>query len=549
MKGITLSTNSSNRLLIATLDPVALDGDVTVDGMTAYIKETKYAGFYLLTNAMETLCKATNRAKKAKKLDPQKKVIGEIRDANLTVTVAEDEMSATLLVEAPHQGSVPSLENTVALLDQQGVKRGVSTKRISVLLKRAADAEPGTEFEDIVAIGLPPRNGKPSKVRPLVPNALERVLKPQEIDGENGKVDMRNLGDILCVVPEQPVAERVAPSNGRVGYTVTDNPLTPEPGEWVEVKLGANTEFDKEDENIIIAAVTGQPKYLNGVMSVDDTFQSDGVNIGTGNVFYEGAVVIEGDVAESMKVEAKGDITINGFVESATIRSGGDIIITEGATGKMNEEDCKIIAAGSVFIEHGQGLDIIAGRNVNIKRQLAYSRVDCNGRVTIGDNENPTGTIFASEVRCHSTVKAGTVGAVSGSTITFDFSDGMNQLIEKHDNILAMLKQVQHNVSVHEKKLQEIHDQHIPSALVADLAKVDSVYESELQLMRWLEKVEDDLRKAKAEYEKNAKVIAYKEMYHGVVVRMNKRVFRAERDFPKCRIALEGGKFEYEPLA
>ena len=86
-------------------------------------------------------------------------------------------------------------------------------------------------------------------------------------------------------------------------------------------------------------------------MTVDDTFQTKGVNVGTGNINYEGAVLVNGDVTESMQVIAKGDVTINGFVESAVIRAGGDIIITEGAMGKMHEEDCQLIAKGSVFVQ------------------------------------------------------------------------------------------------------------------------------------------------------------------------------------------------------
>jgi len=45
-------------------------------------------------------------------------------------------------------------------------------------------------------------------------------------------------------------------------------------------------------------------------------------------------------------------------VESAYIESGGDIIITEGAMGKVNdtqgEFQCQLVAAGSIHVQHGR---------------------------------------------------------------------------------------------------------------------------------------------------------------------------------------------------
>src|SRR5690606_36488112 len=120
-------------------------------------------------------------------------------------------------------------------------------------------------------------------------------------------------------------------------------------------------------------------------MWVDDTFICKGVNVGSGNVNYDGAVLVNGDVTEKMQIIASGDVTINGFVESAYIQAGGDIIITEGAMGKVNdsatEYSTTLKAKGSIHVQHGQGLDISCNGSVTIGRQLAYSRITCKGEV------------------------------------------------------------------------------------------------------------------------------------------------------------------------
>jgi uncharacterized protein (DUF342 family) len=546
MKGITLLANKKAKQLSATVDPLLFEGVLEPEALERYVLSTEHNSYFMLPNAIAALCEKANSAKSSDNLDEQTMVIGEIRDASLSVTIADDQMSAELIMESPYAGKVPSYENILKLLHQQGVTKGISKKRIKALSLDTESAAPGTEFRDTIAKGLPPRNGKDSYVKPLVPNALERILQPQ--DAGDNKVDMRNLGDILCVPAKTPVARRQNPGKGRDGFTVSGKKLSPDSGEWKDIKLGDNTVISPRDENIIIAAVTGQPKFENGIMNVDDTFQTKGVNVGTGNINYDGAVLVNGDVTESMVVIAKGDVTINGFVESATIRAGGDIIITEGAMGKMNEEDCQLTAKGSVFIQHGQGLNIVAGKSLNVRKQLAYSKVRCKGGVTIGDIDKPNGNLFASEIQCASTLVAGTVGAVSGSSLTIDFSEGINLLNSRYDSLLTILKQLRENNFDHEVKLRELHGQHVPSSMLNQLEKIDSRFEAEKHLLNWLENVESEMRATRDDYEKNAKIIANKELFAGVTVKMNKRNWRSEKEYARSCIQLSDGRWQYLPL-
>ena len=546
MKGVTLTVNKATGQLLAVVDPLEIEGSLELKAVEKMIQSSDHNQFFILVSGIESLCKQSNAAKTSNSLDEQTQVVGEIRDAKISIKIANDQMSAEMTIESPYSGAISSYKDVIAILHNEGVKKGISKKRINNLLFEASEADCGKEFTDVVARGLPARNGKASVLKALFPNAIDRILQPQEAD--NNKVDMRDLGNILCVSQKTAVAQRSAPGKGRAGYTVTNSPLIPKAGEWKEIKLGVNTCISPNNENIILATVTGQPKFENEIMNVDDTFQTKGVNVGTGNINYAGAVIVNGDVTESMQVIAKGDITINGFVESATIRAGGDIIITEGAMGKMNEEDCRLHAKGSVFVQHGQGLDIVAGKNLNVRKQLAYSRVKTGGTVTVGDPEKPMGSIFASTIQCGSTVYAGVIGAVSGSSLTVDFSEGVNLLNTRYDAILTALKQLRENNFDHGVTLRELHSKHVPNALINQLNKMDSAFESEKHLLNWLEGIETEMRKAKVAYEKNAKVVAYKELFPGVSIKINKRTWQSNKEYFKSAISLIDGKWQYTPL-
>src|SRR5690606_36649932 len=145
------------------------------------------------------------------------------------------------------------------------------------------------------------------------------------------RVDMRHLGDVICVKAGTPLLRRTPPSQGRTGFTVRGESLQPTPGEWLTLKPGSGSLISPDDENLLLAEIAGMPKFNNGDMWVDETFVCKGVNVGPGNSNYDGAVIVNGDVTEKMIITDSGDVTINGFVESAIIQAGGDIIITQGA--------------------------------------------------------------------------------------------------------------------------------------------------------------------------------------------------------------------------
>lgn len=403
MKGLALTTNSQENELIVTIDPLIFGTSLNKEAFLAFIQTSEFSHFDISHDKLLQLSDEVTMAADQSSMSPITQCVGQIKPAKIKVTVSDDEMQASVTLISPISGAVPALKTVIEELHSLGIIRGISKKRIRHLIQITADGKPGSEHTEIIAKGLPTKQGKDSYIQPLVQNALDRILAPTDVG--NNKVNMRDLGDIISVCECQPVARRRRPSLGRVGFTLSNKKLTPLEGILKDIKLGPNTAISATDENLIISTIAGQPKFENGLMSVDHTYTSKGVNVGSGNINFNGAVIVNGDVTENMQVIAQGDITINGFVESAIIRCDGDIIITQGASGKMNDEDCQLIAKGNIFLQHGQGLDLIAGKNLLVSKQLAYSRVKCRGSVTVGNPDNPMGNLFASTINCFNTVK------------------------------------------------------------------------------------------------------------------------------------------------
>lgn len=550
MKGVELQLDDTNKYLDMVISPTEVGPKLDVKALIKAVTDSQYSAFYLFEENVKTALDAYRQANKINQTEPVTERIAERRDSVVKYRIEDNEMTASLFITAPYGGKSPSVPVLISKAKALGITRGVSSKRLKAMAQQVKRAGPGEVVEDLVARGLPPKNGRSSKLKPLVPNALERILRPQSQGAS--RVDMRNLGDVICVKEGTELLRRLPPTNGRAGYSVTNTKIEPKQGEWIKFRPGDGTQFSDQDENLLVAAITGMPKFKDQKMWVDDTFICNGVNVGTGNINYDGAVLVNGDVTEKMSISAKGDVTINGFVESATIEAGGDIIITEGAMGKVNDASTvystKLVSQGSIHIQHGQGLDISCKGAVTIGRQLAYSRIFCGGSVTVGPIDKPNGNLFACDIQSHGYVVAGTLGAVSGSSLSIDFSAGFNALLERKETIDELLQQLKQNNSRHLDKMESIRSKRIHRDLKRKFKEAEDMLRNELQLLQWLEVKAHSMKDAKTTYQQEIKLIANKRLYPGVTVKLNNRTWRADREYAKAKVKYEGHQWQYEPL-
>jgi len=549
MDGVTISFDDTRTYINLTLAPSEFNKEVDINDVREALAQGETKRLYISEKALKAACDTANHYFKTGDDTVVNERIGERKNAEVEFRVPEDAMQANLIITSPYGGKFPSLNAVLSLAAKKKITRGLSTKAIKRVLEEAKQSPAGTVIEETVAKGLPARNGKNSKFVPLVPNALERVLRPQS-SGE--RVDMRNLGEVICVKINTPVLRRTEPTQGRSGFDIKGNKIAAVAGEWVNFKMGSGTVVSDNDANLLMSSISGMPKYRDQTMTVDDTFICSGVNVGSGHVNYEGAVLVNGDVTEKMEIKAAGDVTINGFVESAYIEAGGDIIITEGAMGKVNDTQgdyqCKLVAGGSIHVQHGQGIDVQCNGNITVGRQLAYSRLRCGGAVIVGQIDRPMGNLFACDIVSQDRVEAGTLGAVSGSTLKVDFSPGFNLLLERKDSVDELLRQIRENNLKHKEKISLIQSKKVPRELQRKVAEALELFNSESALLEWLENKANDVKSAKESYQVDIKLVANKRLYPGVSAKLNNRNWRSEREYERVKVHYDSHEWHYDPI-
>lgn len=189
-----------------------------------------------------------------------------------------------------------------------------------------------------------------------VPDEIQLLFKESEelhyIDTEE-KVDYRNRFLIAKAKAGDVIAKIIPGKTGSDGQDVFGTPVKRKTYKKVAFKVGEGCKFEN---NNIIATNEGKPAFKANTFVVNKLYKVDQVDLKSGNIDFVGNVEVVGAVGEAMEVKAGNELHIGKNVESAIIRAGGRITIGGNVLNST-------VTAGSENVERRQYCDNL----VNLK--------------------------------------------------------------------------------------------------------------------------------------------------------------------------------------
>ncbi len=370
--------------------------------------------------------------------------IATIRDGVITISIGADKMTAKAKIEMAYGGQEVTMAELKKECQNMGVSFGVKKSRCEKLLEKTFDAEPGDMFEETIAFGKEPKNGKNAYFRPLVELFSDKIRRPTEIEG--GKVDLKDLGDIDTVKPGQRIFRKFPLTNGTDGRNVLGEVLSAAPGKDLVLETSQGTVIDTRDANILLAKREGLARVIDNRMEVDDVYTLPELTPKQGHVKFNGTVMIAGDVSPEMKIIATGDVIVGGFVEQASIRCRGELTIISGASGKPldqpNDErqfNCLLESGYRVNVSFANQVDIIAKRDVFVHKQLSHCNVRASS-MKIGQGEIPRGKLIGGKHILSKGLELGQLGAPSGAHTSICLNRSYDVFRQKEDIMWAQIE-------------------------------------------------------------------------------------------------------------
>lgn len=558
MSRASLISNNKNNIDLV-LSPVKGDILLTEASIYELVENSEYSNLFInkgnIKNAIAELNSVLKPLQAGQSGAEIRYQVLERRDATVTISIEKDEMSASAEISTALGGAHMSAKAILNAAQEAGVQKGFSKEQLIKLAKQAAKEPAGSSVKSEIAHGKLPINGKDSRIKLLVESAQDRVLKPKKRD--DGSVDMRDLGDIICVKIGDPLAKKIPLTEGIHGYTVVGTVLDPTPGEDVELLAGEGTSISSKNDHVLVSTLVGLPRIIENGMEVDNIYQIKNVDISTGHIKFQGSVIIDGDVCEGMKVFATGDITIGGFVESACLDAGGDITIGTGIIGKKQDvEDVNIKevnmsvnikAKGKVFAKYAQYADIQC-RALRIENQLMHCSIHVKDTLWVGSEEKANGKLIAGHVSAINSVHAGTIGATAGSNTHISFD-------EKLDFFNRQLAELDESIKVESDKTTELKlAVNKLKALPKDkakpemLTKIIKAYQLQAKHMGETLNEKEKLEESITSYMDTIYVEATEKLYHGVQMTVGEFNDRTRREYGPSKMKYQDRKITIDPI-
>lgn len=309
----------------------------------------------------------------------------ELRE-NYVLTISPDKMQAYARFYPPSEnGERMTIGEFLGDLVHKSIRFGILEEEIAGFF---ANPQYCTDIK--VAEGKPPRHGRDAKIEYY----FETDLSTKPTLKDDGSVDFFNLktvshcrqGEILArLFPEDP---------GDRGRSIYDEEIAPREVKQEKLKFGKNVTL-AENQLELVAGADGHVTLSGGVVSVSNILQVENVDMSTGNINYDGSVVVKGNVFANFSVKAKGNIQVAGVVEGAWMEAGGDIIIARGMNGMAKGilkaegnvvakfiENAKVRAGGYVSTESILHSEVIAGTDIQVTGKRGFIT---GGRVSAMD--------------------------------------------------------------------------------------------------------------------------------------------------------------------
>jgi len=187
---------------------------------------------------------------------------------------------------------------------------------------------------------------------------------------------------------------------------------------------------------------------------VDNVYYIDGdVNFKTGNVKFDGVILIEGDVRSGFRVDATESLIVNGMVEAASLYSrNGDITIKHGI---MGQDRAKILSGGNIKCTFIQNANVSARKDITVEKYILNSVVQSGGAISVNTAE---GLIRGGKVLAEDRIDVRVVGGERGTPTEIGLTGFENVSIDsRRKSLRTEYTGLQKRLSSLEKQVEFFH--------------------------------------------------------------------------------------------
>lgn len=425
-----------------------------------------------------------------------------IEYGRVIVEIASDKLSAMLRFDIGSRQSVPTVEMIYDELKEKRVTFGI----VDEAVQEARESMRPT----VVARGIAPQNGQDAVIR----RNFNIGEKGVPVVDDHDRADYKNLNLFLRVAKGQVLAERVPQTQGTPGINVFGDKINAKNGKPKPLPNGKNTIV--RDENFVIADMDGQIIDRGKKIDVDPRLDIRGdVGMATGNIDFDGAVTIHGNVEAGFVVKATGDIEIDGMISGAHVE-GHNIFVKGGVCGMHRG---RVKARADFRASFAENADIEADGDIYIEDIVMHSNVRAGHHLIMDTGK---GRITGGNLAAGEEIRAKCVG--NEANVVTRLSVGVNPMLQREQQmVLKEYHEAKKRLEMLNKTLATIEKIDMKQLPPARVEQLNALARSQFPLLGQVERCEKRLKEIDAELQqmRNGRIRVADVMYPGVHLSIN----------------------------
>ncbi|PIQ28638.1 hypothetical protein COW36_12300 [bacterium (Candidatus Blackallbacteria) CG17_big_fil_post_rev_8_21_14_2_50_48_46] len=271
---------------------------------------------------------------------------------NMQTRVSEDKMSAWVSIQAAYEGEKIQRERLIERLSYTHILKGYLEDAIAYILEH-------TQAENLlIARGKLPVHGQAAWLEPL---------------WQETPSNLPVLGQTVHSVDIHTTLGRLNPATaGTEGYLVTGQKLSAHPGQNLTLLSSQGSKHSESNPQVLVSTRQGCPVLRFNTIRVDPILTLEKVDRQTGNIDYDGCVLVLGNIEKDYTVKTKGHLEVLGNLNGARLEIAGDLHVHGDIT-----ECCAVWVKGQLQARSLQNSFIECQRDLKIREAIRHSHVRC----------------------------------------------------------------------------------------------------------------------------------------------------------------------------
>lgn len=337
----------------------------------------------------------------------------------LQIQTHPDKMSAEVT-----EFDVELYTDNLAILDETWLKREIKRHGIAIsnpeLLGRALIQLRGKKpLKGLkIAQGVEGICAANPCLQPVPPKAVEN--KPGE-----GDASLRQTKAIPFYRKGDVVAQITYKTPERAGLDIFGSLLPPPPPPPFKAELGEG--IQQSGDSAFEALRDGILKVETNKLDIIQTYIHQGnVSIASGNLEFDGGIIVTGDIESGCTVMALGDLEVHGSIRAANVRCYGSLKVNGGINTGMK---AAIRSGGGVTADYIENSVIYCKEDIRVRRAILSSNVFCGGSIILSNSD---AQLAGGEIFVQKQISTASIGFLKGAATRVHMGMNWREAIREH---------------------------------------------------------------------------------------------------------------------